>query len=287
MSKPLWAAVCTTAGLALIAAVAPLSYARGASETGKLLGGYVQVVAYANGQIRICPDYAIALDLGPAPPPNCSDGLRATGIQTDALPNHASSPAERWGSLYLVGRYHNDGTFSVSSQSPQAPTGSNPSGSNLATPPCRRPRGGWRLVTPTLAQQNAIPTYKRRYPRDITSVAMFHDATIPTIASTHPRRTRTALARAWPRQLCVVRSRYSLKVIWHTRRRLVKVLTSGPKAARYGWISGAGGISCTGRGQPTTPLEVLIETPALRALLRRQPRGLVVLDATIHPVAAS
>ena len=54
--------------------------------------------------------------------------------------------------------------------------------------------------------------------------------------------------------------------------------------ALYGWISGAGGISCNERGEPTTPLELLIETPALSAVLARQPRGLVVLDAALHPV---
>jgi hypothetical protein len=272
------------AALALAAVGLAAAYASAASQTGKVLGGYVQVVAYPDGQVRICPYYGVAIGFGSTSPPDCRSGLPAVGVQIAALPNQSSNPAERWGNLYLVGSYA-DGTFSVSTQSDQAPAG-NPPGPTFATPPCRRPRGGWNLVTPSQAQESAIRAYKRRHPRDITSVAMFHDATIATIASTHPRRTRAALTRIWPKQLCVVRSRYSLAVIWQTRKRLVKLLESPSTAARYGWVNGAGGISCTEEGQPTTPLSVLIESPGLRAVLLRQPRGLVVVDATLYAIAA-
>jgi hypothetical protein len=47
--------------------------------------------------------------------------------------------------------------------------------------------------------------------------------------------------------------------------------------------SGAGGISCNEQDQPTTPFELLIETPRLRVLLGQTPRGLVVVDATLRP----
>jgi hypothetical protein len=138
-------------------------------------------------------------------------------------------------------------------------------------------------VAPTEAQRNTITTYHRRHARDITSVAFFHHATIPVIASTHPRQTRMALTRFWPRQLCVVPSRYSHSIIERVRKRMVRLLDFGSTAARYGWITGAGGISCNERGQPTTPLEVLLETPRLRAVLRTMPRGVVVVDATLRP----
>lgn len=258
--------------------------ASSASRAGKLLGGYVQVVAYPSGQVRICPDYGVLLGARSTTPPDCSTGLPAVGVQTDALPNQSSNPDERWGFLYLVGTY-DGGTFSVSSQSQQAPSGSNPPGPTFGKPPCRRLGVEWGVVHPGPVQFDTIRAYKRRYPRDITSVAMFDNATVATIASTHPRRTFGALEGALPRQLCVVRSRYSLATIWRTRKRMVKLLElQGSAAALYGWISGAGGISCNDRGEPTTPLDLLIETPALGAVLGRQPAGLVVLDAALHPV---
>jgi hypothetical protein len=252
--------------------------------TGQLLGGYVLVVAYPNGQLRICPDYAIAVDGKAAPPSLCQDGLPVVGVQVDALSNQSTNPAEEWGNLYLVGRYDN-GTFQVSSQSNQTPTTS-PSGDPFGKPPCRHPDGGWALLSPRTSQENAIRAYKRRYPRDITSVAFFDGGHIATVASTHPQRTRTMLGKVWPKQLCVVRSRYSLARIWRTRKLLIKLLLPPSDAARYGWISGAGGISCDRNGQPVTPLELLIVTPALEAFLLRQPRGLVAVDTTLSPVPA-
>jgi hypothetical protein len=270
--------------LVLVLAGFAAASASNASRDGKLLGGYVQVVAYSSGQVRICPDYAVAVGSRSTPSPDCSTGLPAVGVQTDALPNQSSNPDERWGYLYLVGTY-DGGTFSVSSQSQQAPPGSNPPGPTFGKPPCRRLGGEWGVVHPAPVQFDTIRAYKRRYPRDITSVAMFDNATVATIASTHPRRTFAALERAWPKQLCVVRSRYSLATIWRTRKKMVKLLElQGSATALYGWISGAGGISCNDQGEPTTPLELLIETPALGAVLGGQPRGLVVLDAALHPV---
>jgi gamma-D-glutamyl-L-lysine dipeptidyl-peptidase len=248
-------------------------------QVGRLLGAKVLVVAFPNGLVRICGSQVSDLMFGP---PACPYGPRAVGVQVDALKQQSSKPAERWGYLYLVGRYRT-GTFWVTSQRNHAPQA--PSHPFLDRPPCARPQGGWSLAPRTSAKENAIRAYKRRYPRDITSVAFFRHATIPTIASTHPQRTRAALARTWRKQLCVVRSRYSLAVIWHTRKRLVKLLGRGSKTARWGWMNGAGGISCNAKGQPTTPLDVLVETPALRTVLRRQPTGLVVLDATLHPLA--
>lgn len=250
------------------------------SSTGRPLAGYVQVVAYPNADVRICPDYAIALDLGPPSVPPCRTGPRAIGVDVSALTTHIGGHPEQWGYLYLVGRYRS-GKFYVASQRPNGPHA--PVAPSLDSPPCAPPRAGWRLVTPTLAQQNAITAYHRRHARDITSVAFFHHATIPVIASTHPKATRAALRRSWPRQLCVVRSRYSHPVIDRVRKRMVRLLESRSTAARYGWITGAGGISCNEQGQPTTPVELLIETPRLRALLGQMPRGLVVVDATLRP----
>jgi hypothetical protein len=258
------------------------AYASGASQIDQVLGGYVQVVAYADGQVRICPDYAVAAAARSAPPPYCRAGLPAAGIQVAALPNQSSNPAERWGFLYLAGSYQS-GTFQVASQSQQAPTGS--TGDALARPPCRRPHGGWRYVAPTESQRHSLSTYQRRHRGDLVAIAFFHHGAILTVASTHPPRVRALLGPAWPRQLCVVRARYSRPLVNQVRARVLRLITVRPES-RYGWISGAGGDGVTSRGQPTVSLDVLIETGQLAAFLRRQPRGLVVVDATLHPVAA-
>ena len=131
--------------------------ASSASQVGGLLGGYVQVVAYPSGQVRICPDYGVAT--GATPPPDCSTGLPAVGVQIDALPNQSSNPDERWGFLYLVGTY-DSAAFSVSTQSQQAPPGSNPPGPIFGKPPCRRLSSEWGVVRPPPVQFDTIRAYK-------------------------------------------------------------------------------------------------------------------------------
>jgi hypothetical protein len=157
----------------------------------------------------------------------------------------------------------------------------------LPTPPCAAPTGGWRLTAPTEAQRNTLFDYfSLSHHRDLTSIAFFHDDTIAVVASTHPRRTREVLDRYWPHQLCVVRARYSPGLIDRVRHRLVGLLRPSARAAEYGWISEAGGVSENDRGQPITPITVLIVTPRLRAFLRRQPPGLVVVEPILRPARA-
>jgi hypothetical protein len=257
------------------------AHANGASQTGTLLGGWVQVVAYSDADVRICPDYAVAVAARDEPPSYCSTGLPAVGVQTDALTNQSTDA--RWGFLYLTGTYDN-GTFTVSSQSATNPVGPEPP--FLVTPPCPHPRRGWRLVLPTDAQWHATYRYQRHHRHDVVGLEMFDKGDVLTIASTHPRRARKALLPAWPRQLCVVRSRYTMSQFRHAQREMVKLLMADA-GATYGWVSGGGGSTATDSGQPATELDVLIETPALSDVLDQQPPGIVVLNATLHPVAAS
>jgi hypothetical protein len=94
------------------------------------------------------------------------------------------------------------------------------------------------------------------------------------------------LGRYWPNQLCVVRARYSAALIDRVRARMVRLMRPSSRSATYGWISEAGGLSENDEGQPTTPITVLIVTPQLRALLRHQPPGLVVVESVLRPVRA-
>ena len=251
-------------------------------DLGPVLGGEVQVVAYPDGDVRICPNFATALDLGPARPPPCATGLRATGVDTSALTEHAQGHPERWGFLYLVGDYRN-GVFSVAFQRLHGPS-TQPSGPSLDTPPCSAPRGGWRLVTPTEAQRRTFEHYSRlAHHHDLVSIAFFAHGAVLTLASSNPHRTGAVLGRYWPRQLCVVKARYSRATLIAVGKRLVRLMESAHSAS-YGWITGAGGTGVRDNGQPTTTVQVLLETPRLRALLRRLPRDLVVVQAALHPV---
>jgi hypothetical protein len=241
----------------------------------------VQVVAYPHGDVRICPPYAIAY-LGPATAPNCHAGLRATGVNVAALHSHVKGVAERWGFLHLVGTYR-DGTLHVTSQG-RWQVAPNPPSAFGAPIPCRTPVGGWRLVAPTEAQRQGLTAYQRQHRGELVSIAFFHDDTILVVASSDPARTRALLGPAWPRQLCVVRARYSRPFVNRMRSRILGLMRPMSRAARYGWITGAGGYGVNRLGQTTISLDVLIETPTLRAFLRRLPPGVVALDSTFRPV---
>lgn len=270
------------AGCGSVAQVRSAARVSANATQARLLAAEVEIVAYPGGDVRICGIQGMALDFGPPEPPACRNGLRAIGVDVSRLTSRAKGKPERWGSLYLVGTYRN-GTFRVGSQRKWAPRTAE--GQTFEKPLCATPAGGWRRVPPTYSQEAGIRDYERRYRGDVTSVVYFHHQTIPVVASFHPARARAALARAWPRQLCVVRARWTLAALSKARKRFVHLLTSGGDTQRYGWISGAGGIGESDSGQPTTPLDVLIETPALRRLLRSYPLGLVAVDPVFQPVS--
>jgi len=248
---------------------------------GQLLAGRVLVVELPGGEFRICGNQASDLMFGP---PACPGGPRAVGVRSDALPEHSSHPQERWGYLYLTGAYRS-GTFYVTSQSPHGPS-SEPVGSSFGTPPCAAPSGGWLLTSRTAAQRRSLRDYaKLAGHHDLVGIAFFDHGSILTVASSNPARTRAVLGKYWPRQLCVVEARHSRAVLNREAARMVALLRqpSSPAAAAYGWPSAGGGMTVSDRGQPMTTLEVLLVTPELRAFLRRQPRGLVQVEATLRP----
>jgi len=248
----------------------------------KLLGAEVQIVAYPGGDVRICGIQGSDLMFDEAPP-RCRNGLRAVGVRVSALTSRQQGKPQRWGSIYVAGTIRH-GTFFVTSQRKWAPRSAPGAGQTFERPPCPTPAGGWRLAPPTYSQEAAIRAYEGSHRGDVTSVVYFRHSTIPVVASFHPSRARAALARAWPRQLCVVRARWTLAALSRARKHMLQLLSSDGNRPRYGWISGAGGIGESDSGQPTTPLEVLIETPALRRLVRSYPPGLVAVDPVFLPV---
>lgn len=256
----------------------------GAQQQQLLAAAQIQVVAYSSEDVRICPGYAIATAAGPEQVPACADGLPAVGVDVSPLTTQIPGQPERWGYLHLVGTYEN-GTFQVTSQGAQE-TPPNPPSAYDGPIPCRPPRGGWRHSQPTESQRATIDHYYGQvHHHDLVSSAFFH-GTILVVSSVDPARTRAFLRPAWPRQLCVVRARYSRPFVNRVRAKLLHLVQPASSGARYGWVTGAGGYSVNRHGQSTLSLDVLIVTPALQAFLQRQPRGLVVVDSTFRPVGA-
>lgn len=276
------------AALALLAAVTAGcggSHSRatpGPAPPGPLLAGQVQVVRYSSDNVRICPAFGMALAFGPAGPLPCADGLRAGGVDTSLLAEHAPGKAEHWGLLYLVGRYR-DGVFSVTSQKLHGPP-TQPAGASFAKPPCAAPPGGWVLRARTPAQEKTLEHYSTLAGHhDLVSISFFDHGSILTVASSDPARTRAVLGPYWRRQLCVIKATYSRAALIRVGRRMERLMTSRRSAA-YGWITSAGGTCGSDSGQPTTCVEVLVETPRLRALVRRLPPGLLVVQPVLRPV---
>lgn len=250
---------------------------------GRLLAGQVQVVWYSSDNVRICPNFATPVDFGPVAPPPCANGLRVVGVDTSLLTEHAQGHTEHWGYLYLVGSYH-DNLFTVRSQRLHGPT-TQPVGSSLDKPPCPTPRGGWLLTSRTPIQERTIEHYSHfAHHHDLVSIAFYDQGSVLTVASSNPARTRAVLGPYWRRQLCVVKARYTRATLVGVGKRLERLMTSR-RSAELGWITGAGGTGpLNDNAQPTTSVEVLLETPQLRALLQRLPRGLVVVEAALRPV---
>ena len=251
-------------------------------DSQSLAAAQVQVVANASSNVRICPAYGNGLVAGSPQVPFCGNGLRAVGVDTSALHSHVAGQPERWGLLHLAGVYRDD-TFRVTAQGPWR-VAPNPPSPFEGPIPCRAPVGGWRFVVAPETQRKTIHEYQRAHRGDLVSVSFFHDGKILVVASSHPARTRALLGPAWPHQLCVVPARYSRPFVNRVRAKVLSLMRPMSRAARYGWVTGAGGYGVNDRGETTISLDVLIETPQLRAFLRRLPQGIVALDSTFQPV---
>jgi hypothetical protein len=249
---------------------------------GPRLAGQVLVVAISGGVVTICGDQTSDLMFGP---PGCTGGPQAVGLEASALPDHSSRPAERWGYLYLVGRYRS-GKFYVTSHGMHGPP-NRTVGTNFSRPPCPAPQGGWHASMPTQSQRATVDHYsKLAHHHDLVDIAFFKRGSVLTVASSDPARTRAVLSPYWPRQLCVVKARYSRALLVHEGAKMVALLKqpSSTAAAAFGWPSGGGGTAVSDRGQPMTNLNVLLVTPQLRAYLQKQPPGLVQVQATLNPL---
>jgi hypothetical protein len=114
----------------------------------------------------------------------------------------------------------------------------------------------------------------------VTSFAWFHPsplAWVGTIASADPARTKAALAAAYPRQLCIVRSRYRVSEVHAAKAAATALLMQH----LYGVF--AVGSTVGNDGQPVVEVDATLNTPELRQALASQPPGLIVIVPWLRP----
>lgn len=154
-------------------------------------------------------------------------------------------------------------------------------------PPCSAPAGGWATGATSEPSGAPIAAYQRHFRADVTSVAMFHPGHgtwIVTIASASPAGTTAKLAGRYPRQLCVVRSRFRVAAVHAARAAAAALLTrSGHGRSKYGVT--AVGVTARAAGQPVVLVDAVSAAAALRAALASQPAGLARIVPWLRPVS--
>jgi hypothetical protein len=254
-----------------------------ASGASRLIGASGLVVAYPDGDIKFC-DGPMTLALMPGPP-RCSNSIRARGVHISELSHRTSRRGVTWALAYLAGTFRN-GTLSVISQAPPKPVRS--TGPPLHDPPCAAPSGRWPSTRPSQAARRALDAYEARFPLDVASLSTFHPrpgASVLTIASTNPGRTRARLDRSYPNRLCVVHSRYQTAVVRHVSAHLTSLLRRSLSPARRYEMT-AVGLTVSGEGQPIVRVDALVKTPELRAIASSEPAGLVEIVPWLRPASA-
>lgn len=244
-------------------------------SAGRLVGASGIVVAQ-HGTARFCGGTAVALDSSGSAVPPCSGGLLVRGVDLSRLTQSVTRDGATWGFAYLAGTFRN-GTLTVVRQGP--PRGAPDSAPAWRKPPCPTPAGGWPAVGPD-SPNPGVP-----HLADVLNVTIFRPGTglaVVTVASSDPRLTRRSV-RGSASDLCIVRSRYSAKELATARAHLTKLLTRGPVSARNDYITGVGSTSSAG-GQPAVALQALVDTPALDAVVRSAPHGIIALDLWLRPV---
>jgi hypothetical protein len=244
------------------------------------VGASGMVIARSARQVIFCG--------GPLPtsltwgPPECS-GIRVHGVNLSALSYRQRRRGVTWGTAYLAGLLRNGVLHVIEQAPPKTPA----TGTRLGDPPCPAPPAGWTVSHLNNLSTDAVAAYRRQFPADITSVAVFHPRrmiSVITIASTMPFRTNARLSSAYPSQLCVVRSRYEPWQVRAASRAALALLSSGSYAHRPYRVTGVG-RTVGADGQPIVEVNVVAITPALRHALALQPARLIKIEPWLKSVS--
>ena len=245
----------------------------------ELLGGPPSTVSGSGtvvavgGVARFCPLARSALNapIADRATPQCGVvSVRVTGVDLSALSNIHHHGDVLWGEVFLEGRLSN-GTLAVTHQGrPRAV--SSPS---WTTPPCPAPEpGGWASGTdPSLVPLDA---YRADHPGVVTAVTLFRptrENVVVVVASTSPQQTRTTLAAAYPRQLCVQPSKYRSGDI-----SMAMTVASRLAHRRDAGVMGFG-VRADDVGQPHVFISVARVTTNLQHEFAGFPSGMIVFDS--------
>jgi hypothetical protein len=259
----------------------PVSAVRG--NVGYLIANGAQVggtgvIGPAGGGFVLCFVGAPFMTLGgpgPNEAPACSDQVALSG-DTDALAHWTRR--ER----YVRGTWQAGGLRVRSIGAPQADY--TPATSH--NPPCRTPVGGWAQVPPSPDPNvNLSPAlrYRRQHPGVVVGYWIFRPTKLTpvmTIASTDPAATRTALASAYPRALCVVPSHYSLTQVHQANLDLQQAMTAHRLPGVWG-----DGQSVSRQGQVTVFLATYSVRPEYRQVLAMLPPGMLVVQPWLRTLS--
>lgn len=202
-------------------------------------------------------------------PPSCTVGVRVVGVDFSRLAFRSTVKGVRSGNAYLAG-FLGDGTLHVTKQGPPRYANDSP---DLRRPPCATPSGGW-IDSTVNPPTDAVNQYRSRHRWDLTGDAFFRptaDSVVEVLASTHPARTDRELGPSYPRQLCVIRSRYTKSQVNDALALVMKM--NAHRFAIYSF-----GHSVGPHGQQQIVVSTLMDTPALRAALSSAPAGLIHID---------
>ncbi len=202
-------------------------------------------------------------------------------MDLSALPHREKgSHGGVWGDAYLTGTVV-DGILHVITQGRPRPITPVPI---LTVPPCPPPPGGWKMRSDSY-EFAAAYAYARRNPEEVVSIFEFYPGPhtpVVTVASTDSTRTMSALAKAYPRSLCIVPSRYTRADVHHAAA--VAHRLSSPETTPSYLVDDVS--TKTGPdGQPYVEVVVVYDDPAVRQALASLPAGLIKIVTWLQPVS--
>jgi hypothetical protein len=237
-----------------------------------------RVVAVPHGPVRLCAPVPVPA-AADEDPDTCSIGIRADGIDLSRVQLRTVEQGTVSGYAAVRATYQGDRlrvTWQGRWHRPAEPP-------LLDRPPCPAPNGGWGTASVGgNLYFGPVSRYARTHPGAIVDMALMRPGKRQVIAlvltSGDPRPVTAALAQSYPRQLCVVRSRFTRAELRHALR--VFDIPQWQATPAREW---AVGESWTRRGQVYVDVDLLRVTPAVASAASGLRPGLLSLHPFLRP----
>lgn len=261
----------------LNAAVPATSPARDDPLDGTRFRVTAEVVHVPGRATRICTPLPQASAARPAGPPGwCYSGVDVVGVDLTALSDRREEAGATEGHAKLTGTWR-AGVLHVEQQRPPAPLPVSPREPDR--PPCPTPTGGWSTGEVDTAP---VEAYMQAHPGQVDVFAFLRPSPgqvlLHVLTSADPSTVRAALATDYRlEQLCVAKSAHSPDQL---------AAAQADPALNAGDLPTTG-VSSLGRritadGQQIITADVMMETPAITAALRRHPPGILEITSWIQ-----